>query len=126
MESEIMDMSHPFVKSETYELIKTVEFDVSIGDDAFILRVELFRVASDHNYFRAHIWRREFFYIQSAFPQDDKTHEPIDPPSTENILVDYSYQLSGKYSHFQAESPAAALQVILDDFKRWLEHIQGG
>ena len=120
-----MNISHGFVKSQIYELIKTIEFDVEIGDDAFELRVELFRVHSSPNHFRAHIWREEFFNIQSTFPQNDKTHEPIDPLSSEIILVDYSYHLSGKYSHYQAENEIVALQMVLDDFQRWLKHVAG-
>ena len=121
-----MNTSHGFVKSQIYELIKTIEFDAEIGDDGFLLRVELLRANSDPNYFRAHIWRGEFFRIQSTFPQDAKTHEPIDPASDEIIFVNYSYQLQGKYSHFHAESETAAMQMILDDFQRRLEYIAGG
>lgn len=120
-----MNISHAFVKSEIYELIRTIEFDVEVGDDDFLLRVELFRAKSDSNYFRAHVWRREFFTIQSTFPQDAGTHEPVDPPSDEMIFVDDSHQLSGDYSHFQAESDTAALQMILDDFQSRLKHIAG-
>ena len=120
-----MRISHPFVKSEVYELIKTIEFDVAIGEDEFILRIELFRVNASPNEFRAHIWRREFFRIQSTFPQDGETHQPVDPASDELIFVDNSHQLQGKYSHFQAESETAAMQMILDDFQRRLELIAG-
>ena len=120
-----MNISHPFVKSEVYELIKTIEFDIAIGEDEFILRIELFRVNSDPTNFRAHIWRREFFRIQSTFPQDAETHEPVDTASDELIFVDDSHQLQGKYSHFQAESESVAMQMILDDFQSWLQHIAG-
>jgi hypothetical protein len=125
MEPQDMNISHPFVNSTIYELIRTIEFDVEIGGDNFLLRVELFRANSDPNYFRAHVWRREFFTIQSTFPQDTQTHEPVDPPSDEMIFVDASHQLSGGYSHFQAENDTAALQMILDDYQSWLKHIAG-
>jgi len=118
-----MNISHPFVKSTSCELIRTIEFDFEIGGDNCLLRVELFRAKSDPNYFRAHVWRREFFTIQSTFPQDIQTHQPVDPPSDEMIFVDYSHQLFGKYSHFQAENDMAALQMILDDFQSRLKHI---
>ena len=118
-----MNISHPLVKSEIYELIKTIEFDVAIGEEGFSLRIELFRASSSPNEFRAHIWRREFFRIQSTFPQDAKTHEPVDPPSDEMIFVDDSHQLQGRYDHFHAESESAAIQLILEDVRRRLEHI---
>jgi hypothetical protein len=120
-----MNILHPFVKSEVYELIKTIEFDVAIAEDEFILRIELFRLNSHPNEFRGHIWRKEFFRIQSTFPQDHKTHELADPPSDEMIFVDYSHQFSEKYSHFQAESETVALRIILDDFQNRLKHITG-
>jgi hypothetical protein len=118
-----MHISHPVVGNKIYELIKTVEFDVTLGDDGFTVRIELFRSTTNVNHFRAHIWRSEFFRIQSTFPQDGKTHQPADQPSDELIFTDYSSQFKGRYSDFQAESEDVALQVIFDDYKSFLKHV---
>ena len=118
-----MNLSHPFVKSKIYELFKTIEFDVAIGDDGFSLRIELLRAISSSNHFRVHAWRSEFFRIQSTFPQESKSHRPADLPSDELIFIDYSTQLKGDYSDFRAENEIAALQLILDDCQQFLKRI---
>ena len=121
----VINIFHSAVKSELYELVKTIEFDVALGEDGFNLRIELFRALSSQNHFRAHIWRSEFYRIQSTFPQDHETHKPVDPSSDELIFIDYSSQLYGDYSDFQAEDEATALQLILDDCQRFLKRISG-
>lgn len=120
-----MKISHPAIKSKVYELVKTIEFDVALDEDSFNLRIELFRATSSQNHFRAHIRRSEFYRIQSTFPQDHETHKPVDPPSDELIFIDYSSQLNGDYSDFQADDEATALQLILDDCQRFLQRIAG-
>ena len=120
-----MNISHPAIKSEIYELARMIEFDVALGEGSFNLRIELLRAISSQHRFRAHIWRSEFYRIQSTFPQDDETHKPVDPPSDELIFIDYSTQLGGDYSDFPAEDDTAALQMVLDDFQNHLKHIAG-
>lgn len=121
-----MNIAHPAVISNVYELIRTLEFDVTLGEDSFNLRIELFRATSNPGYFRAHIWRSEFYRIQSTFPQNHETHEPVDLPSDELVFVDYSTQLSGDYSAFQAEDVTSAIQLILDDCQGFLKRVAGG
>jgi len=120
-----INISHSAVKSKVYELVKTIEFDVALDEDGFNLRIELFCAIASQNHFRAHIRRSEFYRIQSTFPQAGETHEPVDPPSDELIFIDYSSQLSGDYSDFQAEDEATALQLILDDCQRFLKRVAG-
>lgn len=120
-----MNINHPNVKSKLYELIKTIEFDVALGDDGFSLRIELFRSTSDSTSFRAHVWRTEFYRIQSTFPQNDITNEPEHLPSDELIMIDDSMHLKGNYSDFQAENEDVAIQLVLDDYKRFLNYVTG-
>lgn len=108
-----------------FTLIKTVVFDVEIGDDSFALRVELFQDESDSGRFRVKMWRTEFFRIQSTFPQSASTGKPQDDPSDEFILVDWSHNLSRDYSDFRADNVDAALRVVLEDYQRWLRHTLG-
>ncbi len=100
----------------TYELLKVLEFDVDIYNEQFALRLELLQCTSDSNCFRAHIWRTEFYRIQSTFPQNEETHQPSD----EVIFVDWSYYLSEDYTRFQAISPDDAIQLILNDIEQVL------
>jgi hypothetical protein len=120
-----MNLSHPAIQSKIFELIKTIDFDVALGTDGFNLRIELLRAISAPNHFRAHIWRSEFYRIQSTFPQNYETHDPADPPSDELIFIDYSTQLGGDYSDFQADDETVALQMVLDDCQRFLKRIMG-
>lgn len=109
-----------------FALIKTVAFDVEIGDvDSFTLRVELFQDQADDQRFKAGIWRTEFYRIQSTFPQAESTGEPEHYPSDEVILVDSSHNLAGEYSDFKADNPDAAMSVVLDDYQRWLRRTLG-
>ncbi len=109
----------------TYELVKVVECDVEIGDDQFAVRVELLQSDSDVRHFRARIWRTEMYRLQSTFPQDPSTNEPAHAPSDEIIWVDHSHTLGRSYSDFEAESPEAALRLIMEDYQTFLRRVAG-
>ena len=109
-----------------YALVKTVEFDVDLGDDSFALRVELFQDKTRRRTFRAKIWRNEFYRIQSTFPQQPSTGQPEHQPSDEVILIDWSTNVRGNYSVFKAASSAAALNMVLKAIRAALDHITGG
>jgi len=109
-----------------FTLIKTVAFDVQIADvDSFTLRLELFQDEADSRRFKVGIWRTELYRIQSTFPQSELTGKPEHHPSDEEILVSFGHYLAGNYSDFQADNRDAALQVVLDDFQRFLDHTLG-
>jgi len=105
-----------------YELVKTVEFDVVLGDDSFALRVELFEDKTRRRTFRANIWRNEFYRIQSTFPQNASTAQPEHQPSDEVILIDWSTNLRGNFSVFKATSSTAALNLVLKAIRAALDH----
>jgi len=112
--------------SHLYALVKTVEFDVVLGDDAFALRVELFHDKSRRRIFRANIWRNEFYRIQSTFPQSLSSGVPEHQPSDEVILVDWSTNVRGNYSTFEAASSTAALNTVLKAIRAALDHATEG
>jgi hypothetical protein len=118
-------INHPNVIRQVYELEKIIEFDIELSDVRNTLRIELFRNLSEPRHFRAHIWGSEFFRIQSSFPRDRVTDQPAHEPSDEIVLVDYSHYLSGDYRDFEAESLESAAAMILDDCRRFLNHISG-
>jgi hypothetical protein len=113
-------IKHSTIKSSIYELIKTIEFDVEIGDDGFSLRLELFQSLEDSKTFRVHLWRTEFYRIQSTFPQESGT--PKHEPSDELIWIDWSTQLQEDYNNFQAENAENAVQLVLDEIRKRLVH----
>ena len=69
------------------ELIRTFEFDITVGKQGFPTRVELYRSIEDGSVFPCRLWQEEFYTIQSRFPSDSKTNEPLHGPSDELILV---------------------------------------
>lgn len=116
---------HPFMKEPLYELIKTMEVDLALGDDSFSLRIELFQSTTSSQWFRARLWRTEFYRLQSTFPQNELSGQPAHHPSDETIQVDWSPYLSQDYQYFQAGDQEAALQRVLDDVRRFLERVAG-
>jgi len=112
--------------SHLYALVKTVEFDVVLGDDSFALRVELFQDKTRRRTFRANIWRSEFYRIQSTFPQNPSTGLPEHQPSDEVVLIDWSANVRGNYSVFKAASSTAALNMVLKVIRAALDHTHAG
>src|SRR6266481_2373190 len=112
--------------SHFYAMVKTVEFDVVLGDDSFTLRVELFQDKTRRRTFRANIWRNEFYRIQSTFPQNSSTGLPEHQPSDEVILIDWSANVRGDYSVFKAADSSAALNMVFKAIRAALDHTTTG
>jgi hypothetical protein len=112
-------------KGNLYKLVKTVEFDVALGDDSFALRVELLQDTVRKQAFRANVWRNEFYRIQPTFPEHPKTGRPQHRPSDEVILIDWSSNIAGEYSEFEAPGPAVALKTVLKDIRGTLDRAAG-
>lgn len=113
------------IKSPLYELIKTVECDLQVGDDGFSVRIELFRNITSSGWFRAHLWRTEFYRLQSTFPQKQPSGQPAHHPSDELIQIDWSSTLDQDYKDFQASDQEAALQQILDALRHFSDRMGG-
>ena len=118
-----MELKHPDIKSSVFKLIGTYELDLSFCSqdeaDEFSLRIELFRSLNKKNLFRCKSWKNEFFRIQSTFPQDDFGGH-LHAPSDEMILVKYYF---GEGCDFFAETPKEALNKIIEDLSKLLEHV---
>jgi hypothetical protein len=103
-----------------YELVKTVEFDMELDDDRFPMRVELLQCLSNPHQFRTRTWAMNFrdrtqeakFYSERLIVPHD---EMVD--RGEGIFVDYSYGLSEDCFEFEADTQEAAIQVIVDNLK---------
>ncbi|KAF1080761.1 MAG: hypothetical protein GQF41_3171 [Candidatus Rifleibacterium amylolyticum] len=123
-----MNIIHKLITSPTFELVKTIEFDLEFPNpndsDIFSLRVELFQSMSDPGVFRYKIWRTEMFCIQSKFPKDE--HDlPKHEPSNENILVEFGIKHFQSNEMFKAKSIELAIMKIFQDFDKAIEHISG-
>src|SRR5258706_1309376 len=113
-------------RGHLYQLLKTVQFDVELGDDSFALRVELFQAKWSMQTFRDNIWRTEFYQIQSTFPQNPSSGRPKHRPSDEVILIDWSTNVPGDYSRFEAASSSVALNIVLNSIRSTLDRATGG
>ena len=115
-----MKITHSAITSPIFELVKTIEVDLALGDETWPTRFEILRAIEQPDLFRCHVWQLEFFRIQSTFPQSDG--EPADQPSDHRVLVEWDGPHVGLYDDFQAADIDAAMRKVLDDFKRFLEH----
>ncbi len=118
-------IAHPNIISPVYELVKVLEFNIDLqGIENFPVRLEIFRSLEDNCRFRAHIWRTEFFRIQSSFPLED--NKPSHDPADEEILLDFSHYLRDDYNDFNANSLETAIELIIEDLKCFLDKTNYG
>lgn len=118
-----MKISHSAIKSSIFQLVKTVEVDIQLADHAWSLRIELFQDTDQANHFRCHAWESELFRLTPSFPRDENN---LPAHITDGMLlvergiahqkIDYPLE------DIVAPNVEAALEVVLDDLKRFLEH----
>jgi hypothetical protein len=123
-----MKILHRAVKSSIFELAKTVELDIHFNDeDAFTTRIELFRDTEQPNRFRCHVWERELFRLTPSFPRND-ANVPAHV-TDDHIMVErgipHSEIASILNETFEAPSVEAALNMVIEDLKKFLEHATG-
>ncbi len=115
-----MKITHPAITSPVFELVKTVEVDLSLLDETWPTRIEIFRDTERRDFFRCHIWQLEYFRIQSTFPQEQGV--PAHHPSDHRVMVEWDGPYIGFYEDFVAENAEAALEKVIADFRKFLEH----
>jgi hypothetical protein len=64
-----------------YEVVKVVEFTAEMEESSCVVRVELLQSRNDAGQFKARLWRNDFYHLQSKFPTDPDTHQPLHGPS---------------------------------------------
>jgi hypothetical protein len=107
-----------------FELLRILEVDLEIEEDAWPVRIELYRDKEDEAHFRARVWLLETFRIQPTFPQNEQGL-PQDEVADEDVLVEWSYNLSEDFNSFSAESEEEALQQILGALEEFAAHATG-
>ena|SRR2546426_1006954 len=107
-----MKISDPAITSDIYELVRTIEFDMEMGDKFLPTRVEVFRDTQRKRHFRCHMWELEYYHVESTFSRDPKSKLPS-APSDEPILVERTWELSSKFLDFEAANAEAALKNFL-------------
>lgn len=119
-----MKISHSAITSSVFELIKTLELDVQLNDGSWSIRIELFRDTETKGRFRCHVWELELFRLTPTFPQG-KDNEPAHI-SDDVLMVDRGIarsRIAYPKEDIVAPDVDAALDIVLDDLKRFLEHV---
>ena len=118
-----MNIVHSAIMSPIYELGKTYELDVRLGEVTFKMRIELFRNTEKPDHFRCHVWELEMFRLTPTFPMDEEG-QPADI-SDDMVMVDRgipSSRLSYPREDIVAPSIEAAFEIVMKDLKASLEH----
>ena len=118
-----MRIEHSAITSPIYELAKIFELDVQLGEDSYTLRIELFRNTEKEGRFRCHAWELELFRLTPTFPMDE--HDNPAHICDDLIMVERGIAHSRINYHLEdIEAPDidAALEIVLGDLKRYLEH----
>jgi len=118
-----MKIAHSAVTTPMYELVRSLEIDLQLGDDSLTLRIELFRNTEKADSFRCHVWELEMFRLKPTFPRD-ANNEPAH--SCDDVLmVDRGIPRSDiAYPREEIVAPNvdAAVEIVLNDLKAFLEH----
>lgn len=115
-----MRIQHSAITSPIFELVRTVEVDLTLDDETWPTRFEIFRDTERSDFYRCRVWQLELFRIQSSFPQEGAN--PAHQPSDHLLMVEWNGPHVGLYEDFVAESAEAALSKVMADFCRFLEH----
>jgi hypothetical protein len=121
-----MKISHSAITSSIFELVKTVELDIRLGDDSWSIRIELLQDTEAKDHFRCHVWELELFRLTPAFPRDEN-----DQPahiSDDILMVDRGIahsRIAYPAENIIASDADAALEIVLDDLKQYLKHVTG-
>ncbi|HEX3035924.1 MAG TPA: hypothetical protein VHT73_12510 [Thermodesulfobacteriota bacterium] len=121
--SSLYKIAHPAIASSVFELVKTSEFDLILGEESFSIRFELFQDTERKDHFRRHIWELESFRLTPTFPMDNQG-QPQDI-SDDIVMVERSTKLSQSYDDFIAPDPDTALNIVLEELKQRLEQCTG-
>src|SRR4051812_23940581 len=120
-----MKISDAAITSDVYELVKTIEFDMEVGEKFLPTRVEVFRDTQRKRHFRCHMWELEYYHVESTFSRDRRGGKPS-APSDEPILVERTWELSSKFLDFEAANANAALRKFLAVLVRHLKAANSG
>lgn len=124
-----MRIAHRCVTSPVFELVKTVELDIQLGDEyGWTTRIELFREVGRDTRYRCHVWELELFRLTPSFPRNEDG-EPAHV-TDDTLLVErgiaHGGVASGLNRSFDAPDVEAALEMVAEDLKKFLEHVSGG
>jgi hypothetical protein len=106
-----MEFAFPEIAGPMFELVRTVEFDVTIGETGVPIRIELFQAMDDPVRFRARVWQREELKPPAETEAAAKGPERAMP----EVLAERPVDLGDDYLDFEAEDADGALHAVLED-----------
>lgn len=121
-----MIIKHPFVTSDVFKLISTLEFDLEIGGHFLPTRLELFQDTENENVFRCRMWERDLFRLKATPYEDEATGKVVAGEEDEELLVERTWELSDEFESFEADSPEDAINLVLDALRHYLEKLTVG
>ena len=116
-----MIIRHPAVTSGVFRLISTVEFDLDVNGHLLPTRLELFQNSEQDDVFRCRMWERELFRLKPTPHVDESTGRAVEDDVDEDLLIERTWELSDDFEAFEAESPEAAINEVIDSLLRHLE-----
>jgi hypothetical protein len=121
-----MKITHSAITSPVFELVKVIELDITLGDDFMPTRIEIFQDTERTDFFRCRVWELEHFRLTPTFPMEDgkPLHISDDVIQVERSAT-YERFRDPSYEGYVAADADAALQMIIDDLKSFLEHVTG-
>jgi hypothetical protein len=106
-----MEFAFPEIAGPMFELIRTVEFDVAIGEAGIPIRIELFQAMDEPTRFRARVWQRE----ELKPPAEPEAAAKGPAQTAPEVLAERPVDLGDDYLDFEAEDADAALHAVLED-----------
>jgi hypothetical protein len=106
-----MEFAFPEIAGPMFELVRTVEFDVTIGEAGIPIRIELFQAMDDPTRFRARVWQRE----ELKPPAETEAAAKGPERGTPEVLAERPVDLGDDYLDFEAEDSDGALHAVLED-----------
>lgn len=116
-----MKIKHPAVVSDVFKLVATLEFDLEIDGHFLPTRIELFQDTERERHWRCRMWERELCHMTLTLPYGASGVER--PESDEEVLIERTWELSDKFEDFEAPSAKAALELFLDNLKKYLRRV---
>ena len=121
-----MKLIHPAVTSPVFQLVKTLELDLEFGDErGWTTRIELFQDTEREDQFRCRVWELEMFRMTPTSPMD-ASGQPLhvcDDVIMVHRGIPRGEVASLMHEPFNAASVEAALEMVFQDLKNFLEHV---
>ncbi len=121
-----MIIQHPFVTSDVFKLISTLEFDLEVNGHFLPTRLELFQDTERANLFRCRMWERDLFRLKPTPFKDELTGKLVEGEEDEELLIERTWELSDEFESFEADSAEDAINQVLEALKGYLERLQAG